>query len=786
MLLCFFLYGERVKSPKVLQHKPVWIAAVFLALVCALHLSHREFLERLELVTYDFRFQTAIKFPSLVATNFGFVDIGEQDIKDVGEGKYGYSFGLYWPRQVYGRAARELHVQGAKVVAFDVLFAGLRLDHEQIITNDDQPSITSDQYFADIIGQAGNVIVAAEARTLPAPLFRENALAVGDISADVDVDGVLRRARAFQMYRIWNPRLQKQLAEDPAIRAKFDEAEIGRTNLHFPRPDGADPIDLPLDAQGRFDLEDITNSIPAGEPRFQKPFTDERVWHMGVAIAARGLGLDLRNAVIELERGRITLPGSNGVNRVIPVDKNGYFFINWMLPVNHPQLFDQSFGRLLQNDYERAKARKKGKEISVEPVWKNRLAVVGSSATGNDLNDTGPTPLRKKDSLVSKHWNVANSIITNQFVGRSPGWLELLLICLLGAGSALITIKCRPRNAALGVVALLVAYVFLCFAVFVKSHFWLPLIMPAFGGGFGCFVVETVYLVIFEQQDKKRVKGVFGKIVSPHVVDELLTMENLALAGTRRELTVMFSDIRGFTELTDVNRDNTEAFIKEHNLTGIEADAAREESASETLKTVNRYLSVVAEQVIANQGLVDKFIGDCVMAFWGAPVTNPRHALCAVKAALGAQRAVADLNREREEDNVRIDAENLERVAAGQPKLPRKPTLSVGTGLNTGTVTVGLMGWENHLVNYTVFGREVNIASRLEGVSGRGRVIISRATLDQIMAADPELGASCVRLDPVHVKGIRDDVEIFEVPWRTGKYAPTPIPAPPVVPSAPS
>jgi class 3 adenylate cyclase len=104
------------------------------------------------------------------------------------------------------------------------------------------------------------------------------------------------------------------------------------------------------------------------------------------------------------------------------------------------------------------------------------------------------------------------------------------------------------------------------------------------------------------------------------------------------------------------------------------------------------------------------------------------------------------------------------------------PLLSLGTGINTGMVTVGLMGSDAHILNYTVFGREVNLASRLEGVSGRGRIIISESTYDMLQRDDPALAASCAELAPVTVKGIRKPVRIFEAPWKTSE--PPAVPAP--------
>jgi adenylate cyclase len=321
----------------------------------------------------------------------------------------------------------------------------------------------------------------------------------------------------------------------------------------------------------------------------------------------------------------------------------------------------------------------------------------------------------------------------------------------------------------------------LTFAVFIWFGYWLPMVLPLLGGLLVTHACLLTYLVVFEQAERRRVRSVFTKIVSPNVVNELLKTEKLPLDGALRNISVLFADIRGFTEMTDVNREKAAEHVKQFSLVGEAAEACFETQARETLDTVNLYLSTIAEQVILNDGTIDKFIGDCVMAFWGAPIPNQQHALCCVRAAISAQRAVYTLNRKREAENLLREAENVKRAEAGQPLLPLHAILSVGSGINTGVVTVGLMGSDSHFLNYTVFGRDVNLASRLETVSGRGRIIISEATLAEIIQDDPDLALSCAELPPVTVKGIRTAVRIYEVPWRTGEYA---APAPEAAPSA--
>src|SRR5207253_10522355 len=117
-----------------------------------------------------------------------------------------------------------------------------------------------------------------------------------------------------------------------------------------------------------------------------------------------------------------------------------------------------------------------------------------------------------------------------------------------------------------------------------------------------------------------------------------------------------------------------------------------------------------AVSIIKHDGIVDEFIRDCVMAFWGAPTPNPRHAVSCVRAAIEAQRAIETLNQQRGEQNRQREIENKARSSAGLKPKPLLPLLLLGTGINTGIVTAGLMGSQAKQKNYTVFGHEVNLA----------------------------------------------------------------------------
>lgn len=775
-------------KPKPAQRIPLLIAVAVIALACLARYWHLG--DAQEARTFDWRVRLAARYPAPCATNLGFISISDDSIAALNDGTnslLGQPYGLYWPRHIYGRVVRELAAQGATTAGFDILFAGVRPDHSPILvpTNaesglvefvaglhpglpptivGDQINVESDDAFAWELRRAGNIVLAADKGVPPHRLFRDEAATLGDISATRDPDGILRRVRAFTTCRIWDP-----IFEEAALQygVDLDHAKIAPGQITLTTPDGQQ-VKVPLAADGTFDPVDFGGAAAAKMPRAQ-PFRDLRVWHMGIVLAARALGLDLDKAEVDLPGGKIVLRGTNGVQRVIPVDARGCLMIDWQLPPNDTRLTREPVEKLLMQDM----MRMGGNTNGLDDDWRGKLAVVGSIATGNDLTDMGATPLAEETYLMSTHWNIANSVITGRFIRQTTLAQDCLIIALLGALTALFTLRMRVLAAEFLVLLLAAAYIGLVSLVYVQHRLWLPLFLPVVGAVAVQNACLVIWRLLFEQADKRRIRSVFARIVAPEVVHELLASEKISLGGARREITVLFADVRGFTAFTDANREAAAEFVTKYRLTEEEAAAHYEREARDTLETVNTYLALVADQVKQHGGTLDKYIGDCVMAFWNAPTPLPQPALQCVRAAIDTQRAIAALNRRRAEENTRLQLENTRRAATGQPPLPLLPVLSLGTGINTGQTVVGLMGSEAHILNYTVFGREVNLASRLEALSGRGRILIGEATFAAIKRDDPELAKTCSALPPANVKGFREAVKVYEVPWRLpGEIAP--------------
>ena len=238
------------------------------------------------------------------------------------------------------------------------------------------------------------------------------------------------------------------------------------------------------------------------------------------------------------------------------------------------------------------------------------------------------------------------------------------------------------------------------------------------------------------------------------------------MGGALTRVTIAFADIRGFTQFIDDSHVRAEAHVRSHQLSPRQAEEYLAAQARTLLETVNEYLSLIAETTKSSDGTLDKYIGDCVMSFWGAPSPNPHHALGCVQAMIKAQQAIQGLNAARAEANRLLEQENHRRGERGEEPLWPQKELELGIGINTGLVTVGLMGSDEQS-SYTVFGREVNLASRLQSQAGPGRIVISESTLAELRRDAPELAAACVALPSVAVKGFQQAVAVFEIPWQS-------------------
>jgi class 3 adenylate cyclase/CHASE2 domain-containing sensor protein len=448
--------------------------------------------ERWEWITYDLRVREALHFKPAVATNLGFVYFDEQSVRAVADGSLGYSFGRYWPRQVYGRLVGELAAQKAKAVALDVFF-GETWPEQPLVTMADGSFMESDEFFAFEVRRASNVIVAVTQDQTPSAFFRTNAAAEGEITLTKDPDGILRRVQVFGVYTNWHPAFRHAQDEYGVV---LSQALIQSGQVILARSPGPGSLEqaikVPLDKDGNFDLADfLGDKIPPGVARKTKPFTLQPVWHMGVVLAALELKLDLAQAEVNLAHGRVRLRAPGGLERVIPVDGEGCTYIDWSLPPDHPQLTREPFHSVLNQ----ARIRREKRTAELTNHWSGKLVVVGSSAQKSELVDIGATPLNKVTPIATAHWNLANMIITDRFIHRSPLALELALIVLFGTIAAAMMWRIRPLLALPTLAFIAIAYIGISIVIYVRNRYWVPVVSPllAMTVLFSCLAVWRMF-----------------------------------------------------------------------------------------------------------------------------------------------------------------------------------------------------------------------------------------------------------------------------------------------------
>ncbi|HET7812990.1 MAG TPA: adenylate/guanylate cyclase domain-containing protein [Candidatus Baltobacteraceae bacterium] len=341
-----------------------------------------------------------------------------------------------------------------------------------------------------------------------------------------------------------------------------------------------------------------------------------------------------------------------------------------------------------------------------------KVVLVGSTAQA--LNDKAATVTGIVPGMYV-HARLIDQLLTDTFITPAPQWLDLALMLLLPLVLAALLAQIRPTVALLLSLFVVVAYIEIAAALFVYRLYWLDVMHVA-----GAMLLASLGVIAFravsESAQRRAVTNAFGLHVSPGIVKELLKHEGGAagaLAGKRAKTTIFYSDIRGFTAMSE------------------------RMSAEAVYDQLNEYFEAMCDVIFQYGGYVDKFIGDCIMAVFSAPNQTPDDARKAVEAALDQQAVIEHLAQRWQEQG--------------------KPPLSVGMGINTGYVVMGNLGSQKRM-NYTVIGDDVNVAARLYNVAKGGQIIISESTYDEVKDF-----FIFRELEPVSVKGKSAPLRTFEV-----------------------
>jgi len=365
--------------------------------------------------------------------------------------------------------------------------------------------------------------------------------------------------------------------------------------------------------------------------------------------------------------------------------------------------------------------------------FKGKVVYVGS--TSEILKDNWLTPFSDNGAQtpgVEARINYLDTLLTQDFLRHPSLWFEPLMVLLLGMLIVLLTFRISAFGGILLAVLISAAWSMGVVLAFESANWILPLVGPVMA--VLCpFAGLALYRGIGEEKDSRETRQMFSKYVSKQIVDEILLNPGaVKLGGEMKEVTILFSDVRGFTTLSE------------------------QLSAPEVVDILNQYLTAMVDIVIANDGTVDKYVGDAIMAVWGSPLADPQHRQKALRTAVQMM-------------------ESLYKLRAGW-KAEGKSMLDIGIGLNTGQVVAGNMGHPHYKMDYTVIGDSVNLAARMESANKEMR---SHILLTADSFAGCEDMVDVVMHEPIHVKGKDQPVGVIEViGWKGQGRAPWAEPLP--------
>lgn len=666
-------------SELVAKHGIRFALSIGVMLIMLLNISgvlHMGVVDRIEHFTYDVRLNFLM--PRTIDPRIVIVDIDEKSLKEQGRWPWGRN-------QLATLINKSFDDYQINTLGFDVVFAekdessGLKnLEFIQShYLNDDagfaavvnklKPMLDYDQVFADSI--KNRKVVLGYYFTMSA-LGKANDINIGALPAPSFVDGSFKGKNIGFLqaagYGANLPVLQQSAVTAGHFNPEPDEDGITRK------------IPMLLKYKNNFyeSLSIAVARVALGAPKIQAGY-------------AQGLGVGQAYAGLEwLSIGHQQIPVDDQLAALVP-----YRGLQGSFP--YVSATDVMNGRVPKE------------------VLKNRIVLVGTTAAG--LMDLRATPVQNAYAGVEVHANMIAGILDNNIKERPAYTIgaEFVLLLITGLLLAFWLPILSPVKATLLAVLVTIAVIAINLATWQYGNLVLPLastlLMIALH-----YIVNMSYGFFVESRGKRQLAGLFGQYVPPELVDEMASNpESFSLEGESREMTVLFSDVRGFTTISE----------------GLDP--------KQLTQLMNEFLTPMTHVIHENRGTIDKYMGDAIMAFWGAPLPDHQHAQHAMKAAMGMIASLKGLKTQ-------FSAKNW-------------PEIKIGVGLNTGDMTVGNMGSEFRMA-YTVMGDAVNLGSRLESLTKNYGVdiIVSEYTKNQV----PEYLYR--ELDVVRVKGKAKPVTIFE------------------------
>lgn len=723
---------------KLFAFMPFYIAGAITAGVLAIMTmdglaAARHIFDLIEYRIFDFRLQLRGVEPQ--TGEVVIVAIDDNTLNELGR----------WPfsRSRMGDAVTHLRADGAATVAWDVVFSEpdqnselskmreLKADLERLGLTGGEDRAALEKAKADLIETQGKL-----------PANRRAELDAAIAAVEAKIDDIVKRQAGFYADVVESERKANNdlyFAEAVSAAGKVilgyffhqttddvgassaevlaeREALIAPSRISLVRRSG--DWDGPLPGASAVDVETNIPEISRATPEFgyftivqdddgtirRYPLIHEFRGHYYPSLALKSIELKTDMPVIvdigSLDGERATIDGLRVGDIEIPVDENGQLLINYRGPKRQFPIV--SFVDAVRGTFPPG-------------TFKDKIALIGPTAIG--IMDLRVTPFDQNMPGVEVHANVMDNILAGTFLKR-PNWMvvfDLLAVIVIGI---LLGIVLAPLRAVYGAIAVGI----LTFAYLVGGQWlleahgiWLATVYPMLEI-LAVFSAVTIYKYYTEERKRKEVRSAFQYYLSPAVIEQVLQdPDRLQLGGEKKTLTVMFSDVRGFTTISETL------------------------DAEELSALLNEYLTPMTDIVFATGGTLDKYMGDALMAIYGAPLDQPDHAQRACDACLKMMA-------------------QLEVLKEGWAKRGLPP-IDIGIGLNTGPMSVGNMG-STQRFDYTVMGDAVNLGSRLEGINKEyGTHIIIGPETAKLVRGDFFLR----ELDSVAVKGKKEPVVIFEL-----------------------
>ncbi len=632
-------------------------------LVCALHLAGA--LQPLENIAYDLRFRRLAR-PELASRDVVIIALDNASFESPEMREY---FGRWpWRRLLYAGLLYYLRQAPARAIGIDVTFAGR--DSNQ----------GDDDKFAAQLAQRPDSVLAFSL---------------------VDSPG----------------REKVEEAELPTDRWSVSNAGCGSRALYG-------GIDLPLDSLSRKarGLGSTTVEPDSDGVLRQAPllFRYRQHYYPAFALALAGPQLAWERRV-EYRCGSLLRPPSLRLGgRSFPLTAKGNLAVYWYGPRGRD--YEYSFRHYpvwrIANSVAEMDA---GEKPEVPPSeFRDKIVLIGPSAIG--IGDFHPTAFSSRLPGIEYQATLLSNLLKGHFVRPAGQVWALLGIIALALSTSLAVWRFADWRAYTALsLALAAAFVAFNFALFYWTRVSLVTVAPLVAVALS-YTAGNLTRYLTEGREKKRYRATLVKYVAPQLVDAIMRNPRMAeLHNEKLDLTVLFSDVRGFTSLSEK----------------IPVD--------QLVATLNEFLNEMVEVIFRNGGTLDKFVGDCVMAIWGAPLRQENHAELAARTALEMQATLERLNERWRRQN--------------------RPELKIGVGINSGEMIFGNIGSERRM-DFTVIGDNVNLAARLEGATKelKASIVISDATYQRIapLAQVRELGT-------IYVKGKDVPIRVYELVGMAGK-----------------